>query len=57
MSEYFKPFMDKDRDKDKNNNNKLMSFHVDHGKLLGKYKTTSTKVEDLKNIELNALTM
>ena len=49
--------MDKDRDKDKNNNNKLMSFHVDHGKLLGKYKTTSTKVEDLKNIELNALTM
>ena len=32
-----------------------MSFHIDHEKLLVKYKTIWTKIEDLKNIELNTL--
>ena len=32
-----------------------MSFHMDDEKLLEKYKTIWTKIEDLKNIELNAL--
>ena len=32
-----------------------MSFQIDGGKLLEKYKTIWTKIEDLKNIELNAL--
>ena len=36
-------------------NNKLMAFHIDDGKLLEKYKAIWTKVEDLKNIKLNAL--
>ena len=36
-------------------NSKLMSFQIDGGKLLEKYKTIWTKIEDLKNIELNAL--
>ena len=36
-------------------NNKLMYFRIDHGKLLEKYKANWTKIEDLKNIELNAL--
>ena len=44
---------DKDGDKDKNN--KLMSFRIDDEKLLEKYKAIWTKIEDLKNIELNAL--
>ena len=35
--------------------NKLMSFGIDDEKLLGKYKAVWTKIEDLKNIELNAL--
>ena len=35
--------------------NKLMSFHIDDEKLLEKYKTTWIKIENLKNIELNAL--
>ena len=35
--------------------NKLMSFHIDDEKLLEKYKDLWTKVEDLKNIELDAL--
>ena len=35
--------------------NKLMSFHIDDEKLLEKYKALWTKVEDLKNIELDAL--
>ena len=38
-------------------NNKLMAFHIDDGKLLEKYKAIWTKVEDLKNIKLNALTV
>ena len=32
-----------------------MSFRVDDEKLLEKYKAISTKIEDLKNIKLNAL--
>ena len=36
-------------------NSKLMSFHIDDEKLLEKYKTNWTKIEDLKDIELNAL--
>ena len=32
-----------------------MSFHIDDEKLLEKYKATWTKIEDLKNIKLNAL--
>ena len=32
-----------------------MSFRIDDEKLLEKYKTVWTKIEDLKNIELNAL--
>ena len=53
MSEYVKIFNVKDEDKDKNN--KLMSFRVDDEKLLEKYKVIWTKIEHLKNIELNAL--
>ena len=32
-----------------------MSFHIEDEKLLEKYKAIWTKVEDLENIELNAL--
>ena len=32
-----------------------MSFHIDDEKLLEKYKAIWTKIEDLKNIKLNAL--
>ena len=32
-----------------------MSFRINHEKLSGKYKANWTKIEDLKNIELNAL--
>ena len=32
-----------------------MSFLIDHEKLLEKYKAIWTKIEDLKNIELDAL--
>ena len=53
-SEYVKTFKNKDRGKDENKNNKLVSFHIDDHKLLGKYKTIWTKIEALKNIELNA---
>ena len=52
MSGYVKTFKVKDGDKDKNN--KLMSFRIDDEKLLEKYKAIWTKIEDLKNIELNA---
>ena len=50
---HIKSVLNKDEDKDKNN--KLMSFCIDDGKLLEKYKAIWTKIEDLKNIELNAL--
>ena len=53
MSGYVKTFKVKDGDKDKNN--KLMSFRIDDQKLLEKYKAVWTKIEDLKNIKLNAL--
>ena len=36
ISGYIKIFKVKDGDKDKNN--KLLSFHIDHETLLGKYK-------------------
>ena len=32
-----------------------MSFRINHEKLSGNYKTNWPKIEDLKNIELNAL--
>ena len=37
----------------KDKNNKLVSFRTDNKKLLEKYKTIWTKIEDSKNIELN----
>ena len=55
MWEYVKKFKVKDGDKDKNN--KLLSFPIDDEKLLEKYKTILMKIEDLKNIELNALSV
>ena len=53
MRGYVKTFKVKEEDKDKSN--KLMPFLIDDEKLLEKYKAISTKVEDLKKIELNAL--
>ena len=41
--------------KDGNKDNKLMSFRMDDDELLEKYKGTWTKIEDFKNIKLNAL--
>ena len=52
-SGYVRTFKVKDRDKNKNN--KLTSFRIDDETLLETYKTVWTKIEDLKNIELNAL--
>ena len=43
-NEYVKTFRVKDGNKDKNN--ELMSFHIDDEKLLEKYKTIWTKIED-----------
>ena len=40
---------------DKYKNNKLMFLGIDDEKLLEKHKTIWSKIEDLKNIELNAL--
>ena len=53
MSGYVKTFKVKEEDIDKNNT--LMSFSVDDEKLLEKYKAIWTRIEDLKNIEFNAL--
>ena len=53
MSGYVKTFNVKDTDKDKNS--KLISFHIDDENILEKYKAIWTKIEDLKNIELNSL--
>ena len=39
----------------KEGSNKLMSFCIDGEKLLEKYKAIQTKIEDFKNIKLNAL--
>ena len=47
MGGYVKTFTDK--------NNRLMSFSIDNGKLLEKYKTIWTKIDNLRNIELNTL--
>ena len=33
----------------------LMSFHIDDEKLLEKYKVIWAKIENFKNMELNAL--
>ena len=49
MSGYVKTF------KVKEGNNKLMSFCIDDEKLLEKYNSIWTMIEDLKNIKLNAL--
>ena len=49
MSGYVKTFKVEDKNK------KMMSFHVNDGKLLKKYKTIWTKMEGLKNIGLNSL--
>ena len=40
---------------DKNKNNKLMPLRLDDDKVLEKYKIIWVKIEDLKNIELDAL--
>ena len=53
VSEYVKTFKVKDVVKIKRN--KLMSFRIYDEKLLVKYKAIWTKIEDLKNIELNLL--
>ena len=53
MSGYVKTFHVKHGGKDKNN--KLMSFRIDDEKLLEMYKAIWNKIEDLKNIKLNAL--
>ena len=45
----------KDKGGDMNKNNKLMSLHIDDDKLLEKHKTIWTKIEDLKDIELDTL--
>ena len=55
LSEYLRTFNDKDRHTDKNKNDKLISFHIYDIKLLEKYKTIWTKIEDLQNVGLNAL--
>ena len=47
MGGYVKTFRDK--------NNRLMSFSIDNDKLLEKYKTIWTKIDNLRNIELNTL--
>ena len=39
----------------KNKNNKLISFGINDEKLMEKYKAIWARMEDLKNIELNAL--
>ena len=49
VSGYFKTFKVKEGD------NKLISFHIDDEKLLEKYKAIWAKIEDWRNIELNAL--
>ena len=53
MSGYVKIFKIKDEDKYKNSN--LIPFRINDEKLLKKYKAIWTKIEDLKNIEWNAL--
>ena len=52
ISGYAKTFRVKDGDKGKNN--KSMSFRIYDEKLLEKCKAIWTKIENFKNIELNA---
>ena len=47
MSGYFKTFKEK--------NYKLMPLRINDDKILEKYKISPTKIEDLKNVELNTL--
>ena len=49
MSGYVRTFKVEDK------SNKLMSFRMDDEKLLEKFEAIWTKIEDLKNIQLNAL--
>ena len=51
MSGHVKIFMVKDK------SNKFISFHINDEKLLVKYKIIWSKIERLKNIELNALSV
>ena len=53
MSGYVKTFKVKEGEKDKNN--KWMPFRIDNEKLLERYKSIWTKIDDLKNIKSNAL--
>ena len=53
MAGYVRTFEIKGGEKD--NNNKLVSFCIDDENLLEKYKAIRSKIEDLKNIGLNAL--
>ena len=53
ISGYVKTFTIKEGDKDKNK--KLMLFRIDVEKLLEKYKTIWSKIENLKMVILNAL--
>ena len=53
MSGYVKTFKMRDGDEDKNNN--LMSFLYRWWEDITKIETAWTKIEGLKNIELNAL--
>ena len=53
MSGYAITFKAKDRDKDKSNT--LMAFRIGDEKQLEKYKAIYTKIEDVKNIELDDL--
>ena len=55
MSGYAQTIKVKDGDKDKNI--KMLPFCIDDDKLLGKSKDTWTKIEELKNIELNSLSV
>ena len=53
MSGYVETFRGKSGDK--NQNSKLISLGIDDNNLLKKFETISTKIEDLKNIKLDAL--
>ena len=55
MGGYVKTF--KDNSEDKNKTNKLMNLCIDDHKLLEKYKTIWTMIENLKSIELDALSI
>ena len=55
MSAYVKTF--KDKGGAKNKSNKLMFLYINNDKLLGKYNTIWNIIEDLKHVELNALSI